>query len=313
MAAFILASSTHGGVPIRLEKDVAYGEINMANAEDLVVTFKIFTSSTAPDPVAEQDFQPGQWWAEYDFKIFRVPTSPWAEGAVLDVVRFKADFTDTDSITNDMVELWLEIELNSNVVGQRERIPLGFWTVLSSDNYWKKNGFDIYYNDGMVTIGRTTVPNDSLEIYGTTKHMDIGAGGASIILGETGAGSMARISGENTQAAGGSFLIETTDPTYIFQRRFVIRENGNVGIGTTAPDQKLHVEGNVKADGWITGDIVFQKGDTKLWRMFEEEDGLYLENLKTRKTFKVILENDINSLKKEIIQEVMTKLKSRSH
>ena len=64
--------------------------------------------------------------------------------------------------------------------------------------------------------------------------------------------------------------------------------------------EKLDVEGNVEAFEFITGDIVFQKDGEKLWRMFEEEDGLYLENLKTSKTSKIFLEEDLVSLKGEI-------------
>lgn len=85
---------------------------------------------------------------------------------------------------------------------------------------------------------------------------------------------------------------------------------GNVGIGTMNPTQKLEVEGNVEAWGYITGDVTFQKDGEKLWRMFEEEDGLYLENLKTGKTSRVFLEEDIISLKEEIkeLSRKMTKL-----
>jgi hypothetical protein len=66
--------------------------------------------------------------------------------------------------------------------------------------------------------------------------------------------------------------------------------DGNVGIGTLEPTEKLEVEGKVKAWGYITGDITFQKDDQKLWRMFEDEDGLYLENLKTSKVYRFILQ-----------------------
>jgi hypothetical protein len=66
--------------------------------------------------------------------------------------------------------------------------------------------------------------------------------------------------------------------------------DGNVGIGTTAPEHKLDVEGYVQAHGYYTGDIIFQKKDQALWRMFEDEDGLYLENLKTGKVYKFLLQ-----------------------
>ncbi len=65
---------------------------------------------------------------------------------------------------------------------------------------------------------------------------------------------------------------------------------GYVGIGTMSPAYKLDVEGYVQAYGYYTGDIIFQKDKEKLWRMFEDEDGLYLENLRTGKIYRFVLQ-----------------------
>ncbi|MBC2713210.1 MAG: hypothetical protein HGJ94_20125 [Desulfosarcina sp.] len=40
----------------------------------------------------------------------------------------------------------------------------------------------------------------------------------------------------------------------------------------------------------VAGDIIFQKDQEKLWRMFEDENGLYVENMKTGKTYRLILQ-----------------------
>ena len=72
--------------------------------------------------------------------------------------------------------------------------------------------------------------------------------------------------------------------------KMIIGSNGNVGIGTTNPAHKLDVEGYVQAYGYYTGDIIFQKDKEKLWRMFEDEDGLYLENLRTGKVYRFVLQ-----------------------
>jgi hypothetical protein len=67
---------------------------------------------------------------------------------------------------------------------------------------------------------------------------------------------------------------------------------GSVGIGTVSPADgyKLDVEGNIQATAFDTGDITFRKNGEILWRMFEEDDGLYLENVKTSKVYRLVLQ-----------------------
>ena len=67
---------------------------------------------------------------------------------------------------------------------------------------------------------------------------------------------------------------------------------GSVGIGTISPADgyKLDVEGKIQATSFDTGDITFRKNGEILWRMFEEDDGLYLENVKTAKVFRLVVQ-----------------------
>jgi hypothetical protein len=61
--------------------------------------------------------------------------------------------------------------------------------------------------------------------------------------------------------------------------------NGNVGIGTSTPQATLHVIGQIK-----TNDLLFEKDGTTLWRMFEDETGLFLQNVKTSKVYAFVLQ-----------------------
>jgi len=52
------------------------------------------------------------------------------------------------------------------------------------------------------------------------------------------------------------------------------------------------VEGKIQATAFDVGDITFRDQETQqiLWRMFEDEDGLYLENNKTGKVYRFVLQ-----------------------
>lgn len=65
--------------------------------------------------------------------------------------------------------------------------------------------------------------------------------------------------------------------------------NGSVGINTSNPAYELDVEGYVQASGYYTEDIIFQKDGIKIWKIFGDENGMYLENLLTNKKYRFVL------------------------
>lgn len=90
--------------------------------------------------------------------------------------------------------------------------------------------------------------------------------------------------------AGGNLFFGTSTSLGSAVVRMTVTPAGNVGIGTTNPEYKLDVEGTVQAHAYDTGDIFFRKNGERLWRMFEDEAGLYLEDLRTSKVYTFVLQ-----------------------
>lgn len=65
--------------------------------------------------------------------------------------------------------------------------------------------------------------------------------------------------------------------------------NGFVGINTTNPGYELDVGGYVNANGYYTKDIVFEAEGMSVWRMHMDLYSLYLENLISGVTYRVIM------------------------
>ena len=124
------------------------------------------------------------------------------------------------------------------------------------------NSGDLYINEDYV--GGTWSPTTRLVIENETGNVGIGTTdpaapltiypiiGTEILL--TGGGSNADIKSTNQFTVGTS----TTSPFSLATsnvNRLWIAGDGDIGIGTTSPDEKLHVNGNLKVTGKINGAI----------------------------------------------------------
>lgn len=114
-----LTSTVYAGSAVRLEKDVPRIEVPVAPN---TVTFNLFDSETASTPVASQTFLRGEWSADYNFSKFTTSAQ--------DMVRFKVNFSNTDSLTRGM-DLWVEIELDGMVKGERKQVKKEVWALFS--------------------------------------------------------------------------------------------------------------------------------------------------------------------------------------
>jgi len=95
--------------------------------------------------------------------------------------------------------------------------------------------------EGNVGVG-TTSPQSKLHVAGL---LSLGAeGDNSVVLFETASGKTATIGVQDDGDEG--FFVYTSD-----EYRLNVNQNGNVGIGTATPAEKLEVAGNVRASGTI--------------------------------------------------------------
>jgi len=189
-------------------------------------------------------------------------TSSWTYPQVA-VTNFEAGFSQYDA------DKWVD--------GWDIGTVTSFGTISSTETStqvtnWARNGQDLYYGSGTGNVGIGTTSPGTLHgvSYGTTKlHVDGGTDrGQMIIEGDSFAGIV--LSDNGTTANERVFATSVDDGKYTIKPlndngtstaggvAVTVLHGGNVGIGTTTPSSKLHVQ----SDG--SADVVFKLDNTNV-------------------------------------------------
>ena len=144
---------------------------------------------------------------------------------------------------------WLEIQVSCPAgspfvpLGRQELTAVPYAlsaTAGGGDSIWELAGSNIYYNAGNVGIG-TTGPTEKLDVNGTIKVRSA-QGGGDWRLRSSSIGDFLLLDGGSDSFP---IIVKNGAPTDSLR----IAGNGNVGIGTTSTDEKLHVAGNLRLSG----------------------------------------------------------------
>lgn len=139
-----------------------------------------------------------------------------------------------------------------------------------ADYHWQRSANNLYYTDGSVGIGTETVSYGRLNVVNTTPS-DAGGLFVKNIQYANNQNKPYLIVGTNNHTGA-----TTNWGTFGFQHRMktdsggsprmtvdlvggealCVSSSGNVGLGTIAPQQKLHVEGNIRINGNVIGGVL---------------------------------------------------------
>lgn len=169
------------------------------------------------------------------------------------------------------------------IAGGSNTIPIvakGYSSQNTNLQEWRNSSegvLSVITKDGKLGIG-TADPDSDIHAYSTAHWPGLKLQGMDPDTGVDGF----RIQASHIQynvGVGGLNHITLSNKFFIHDltngmTRLVIASNGSVGIGTTSPTSKLHVNGRVKAQGYDTGDITYANG----MKTTEEGSGLAFLN-----------------------------------
>jgi len=218
------------------------------------------------------------------FKLYSAESggsASWTEEQTLTVINgvYGVELGTVESLTglNWDTQYWLEIASISGAdfstpVGEalspRTRMTMTPYAIMAG----MSGTTNVIPQDGNVGIG-TTSPSFKLHVAGDAQ---IGSGGEELKVGHVGHQGWAGIANKNSATSTGYALIQNSSGLTLLnapsgQRvsfrinnsdKMTVASNGNVGIGTTSPAQKLHVNGNSRLQGSLEmdGDIFNDPG-----------------------------------------------------
>lgn len=216
------------------------------------------------------------------FKLYDAATGGgllWAESSSLDVVN--GLFTATLGATNPIPGIafddqprWLEVTVDGATLSPRLMLTTSAYafraqradtaayalgSASAGDGLWSTDGTSVYRASGKVGI-RTSAPDQDLRLDGmlgigpttwqqpTTQGLFLyhaGAGGGNLYAYDYPSGQ-----GDPIGMAGSKVVLGTYNSSGAYDGpKVTVLGNGNVGIGTEAPNTKLHVAGGITADG----------------------------------------------------------------